>query len=193
MRSLQECQAEVFRRSENRIRQRKQRRVRIFAFCIPLVLCVGLLGVLYLPGRSGSPTTLETTTVCFSDVMDSNETVLFAGSVEVSGSGLSHVYTAGEDVQEIIRLLTLAASLPMESEDDAEETRDIATKGDSSAQLKEESLQKSYRILVTESDGTQAEYLLLGTLLLQESTQTVFHMDEDTCSALKAALGIPSH
>lgn len=43
MRSLEECRAEVFRRSEDRIRRRRQRRNRILAVCVPLVLCVTVL------------------------------------------------------------------------------------------------------------------------------------------------------
>lgn len=43
MRTMEECRAEVFRRSEDRIRRRRQRRKRILAACIPLVLCVTVL------------------------------------------------------------------------------------------------------------------------------------------------------
>ena len=46
MRDLQACQAEVFRRSEARIKARKQRRKHILLACIPLALCLALL----LPG-----------------------------------------------------------------------------------------------------------------------------------------------
>ena len=43
MRDLNECQAEVFRRSEQRIKARKQRRKHILLACVPLVLCITLL------------------------------------------------------------------------------------------------------------------------------------------------------
>ena len=43
MRSLQECQAEVFRRGERKIRQRKRRTIGILLACIPLCLCLVLL------------------------------------------------------------------------------------------------------------------------------------------------------
>ena len=46
MRSLDECKAEIFRRSEMTIRRRKQTRNRILAVCIPLCLCIGAIGVI---------------------------------------------------------------------------------------------------------------------------------------------------
>ena len=42
MRSLEECKAEIFRRSEVKIKQRKKTRNRILAACIPLCLCMGI-------------------------------------------------------------------------------------------------------------------------------------------------------
>lgn len=45
MRSLQECQAEVFRRSEKRIRTRR-RAIRAVMVCVPLVLCLTAFGLL---------------------------------------------------------------------------------------------------------------------------------------------------
>ena len=54
MRNLEECQAEVFRRSEKRIKARRRRTVRTLAICIPLVLCLASLPLLsgFFPGIS---------------------------------------------------------------------------------------------------------------------------------------------
>lgn len=54
MRSLQECQAEVFRRSEKRIRTRR-RAIRAVVACVPLVLCLTVFGLLVRPGLPSSP------------------------------------------------------------------------------------------------------------------------------------------
>lgn len=43
MRTLQECQTEVFRRSERKIKQRRRRTAGILLACIPLCLCLALL------------------------------------------------------------------------------------------------------------------------------------------------------
>ena len=54
MRSLQECHAEVFRRSEKRIRTRR-RAIRTVMVCVPLVLCITAFSLLVLPGPAGPP------------------------------------------------------------------------------------------------------------------------------------------
>ena len=54
MRSLQECQAEVFRRSEKRIRTRR-RAIRAVMVCVPLVLCLTAFSLLVRPGLPSSP------------------------------------------------------------------------------------------------------------------------------------------
>ncbi|MBQ8731477.1 MAG: hypothetical protein IJY82_01425 [Oscillospiraceae bacterium] len=49
MRNFDERKAEVFRRSENRIKERKRNRNRIFALCIPLCLIITVMSVTMLP------------------------------------------------------------------------------------------------------------------------------------------------
>lgn len=49
MRELNECKAEVFRRSENRIKERKKNRNRILALCIPLCLILTVMSITILP------------------------------------------------------------------------------------------------------------------------------------------------
>ena len=47
MRNLEDCKAEVFRRSEERIKERKRKRNRVLACCIPLCLLL-VVGGLYI-------------------------------------------------------------------------------------------------------------------------------------------------
>jgi len=49
MRNFEERKAEVFRRSEKRIKERKRNRNRILAFCIPLCLIVTVWSIMILP------------------------------------------------------------------------------------------------------------------------------------------------
>ena len=49
MREINECTAEVFRRSEKRIKERKRNRNRILAFCVPLCLIVTVWSIMILP------------------------------------------------------------------------------------------------------------------------------------------------
>lgn len=57
MNNFEERKAEIFRRSEARLLARKKRR-RILAVCVPLVLCLGILG-LRLPDWKAAPTQQE--------------------------------------------------------------------------------------------------------------------------------------
>ena len=50
MRELNECKAEVFRRSDNRIKERRRSRNRILALCVPLCLVLTIFSVMMLPG-----------------------------------------------------------------------------------------------------------------------------------------------
>ncbi len=49
MRSFEERKAEVFRRSENRIKERKRNRNRILAMCIPICLVITVWSIMILP------------------------------------------------------------------------------------------------------------------------------------------------
>jgi len=49
MRNLEDCRAEVFRRSEKRIKERKRKRNRAFAWCIPLCLLLVAGGIYIRP------------------------------------------------------------------------------------------------------------------------------------------------
>lgn len=49
MRSFEERKAEVFRRSENRIKERRKARSRALAVCIPLCLIIAVWSVMVLP------------------------------------------------------------------------------------------------------------------------------------------------
>lgn len=50
MRELNECKAEVFRRSDNRIKERRRKFNRVLALCIPLCLILTIFSVTMLPG-----------------------------------------------------------------------------------------------------------------------------------------------
>jgi hypothetical protein len=130
----------------------------------------------------------------FSDANSAAETVedclhsLFAGTVEVSGHGISHSYSSNQDVQQILGLINDIVANP---EDDYDESHRGFSVNESLVADVNEKKDKSYKILVRHSDGTETKYLLAGNMLIDQSTLEKFHMDEATCFALKHALGIP--
>ncbi len=192
MREINECTAEVFRRSEKIIKQRKKRRQHILMACIPLVLCITVFSAFVLPammpaGSTDKNAAPESSNEQFSGVMgEDGEVILFAGSVEVTGNGISHSYTSVEDVQSIMGLLNGIVAVP-----ETDDTEDFVTNESTDTSRDEAHEENGYQIVVKRSDGTITEYLLLGTMLIDQATQQTFHMDEETYFELKDALGIP--
>lgn len=190
MRNLNECQAEVFRRSEKRIKERKQRRNHILMACIPLVLCITIFGAFVFPGMDSRNRAPESSDELYFGAMGTDAAAgLFVGSVEVSGNGISHYYTSVEDVQGIISLLNKIVAIP--ETNDGSGTDNGVAEDSASTDLKENYNDKGYKIIVKRSDGSIAEYLLVGSLLIDQTAEEEFHMGEDTCKDLKEALGIP--
>jgi adenosyl cobinamide kinase/adenosyl cobinamide phosphate guanylyltransferase len=194
MRDFEERKAEVFRRSEKRIKEREQRRKHILLTCIPMVLCIMMLGVYVLPEMRAENLPDGEIAPEFSDTNPAAETVedclhsLLAGTVEVSGNGISHSYSSDRDVQQILGLINDIVANP---EDDYDESHRGFSVNESLVADVNEKKDESYKILVRHSDGTETKYLLAGNMLIDQSTLEKFHMDETTCFALKHALGIP--
>ncbi len=189
MRNLNECQAEVFRRSEIRIKARRQRRNRILMACIPLALCLAVSGAVILRNYGDSKQAPESVQDPCCGAMGENENSSMADFVEISGNGFSRYYTAAEDVQAIMTLLNQiisASGAGGEEEIKENATYDYSYTG-SAASYGE----AGYRILIQRSDGTTAEYFLTGLLLVDQATQDSFYMSEECYSDLKDALGVP--
>ena len=111
MRDLQECQAEVFRRSEQRIKARKHRRNCIVALCVPLVLCLAVAMTFRLArGENGSLDGFtggasQENYESFSVSMD---------NVKVSGPDFSKIYTEPARVLQICEQLQAFSVRPPE-------------------------------------------------------------------------------
>lgn len=192
MRNLNECQAEVFRRSEKRIKERRARRNHILMACIPLVLCVTIFGGLFLPNLDDFKRAPESSDeLLYSGTGTEAVGGLFTGSIEVSGNGVFNYYTAVADVQGINALLNGIVAIPETAPDGG--GRDFVTEDSSSIDLKENANanEQGYTIVVKRSDGSSTEYLLVGSVLINQATQQEYPVSEDTMKDLKNALGIP--
>ena len=69
MRDLNECQAEVFRRSEEKIKARKRTRNRILAVCVPLCLLLSLKTVTQVPEINTGDTAAQQTEIKESNIL----------------------------------------------------------------------------------------------------------------------------
>ena len=144
MRELHECQAEVFRRSEKRIKERKQRRNHILMVCIPLILCVTIFGGLFLPNLDdfkGAPESSDE--LLYSGTGTEAVGGLFTGSVEVSGNGVSSYYTSVENVQGIMRLINGVVAVP--ETNDGDDLRDYITDESTSTDANENYQENCYQ------------------------------------------------
>ena len=190
MRNFEERKAEVFRRSEKRIKERKARRNHILMTCIPLVLCVTIFGALFLPKLDYFKSAPERSDeLLYSGMGTEAVGGLFTGSVEVSGNGISNCYTSVTDVQGISALLNGIVAIPETAPDGGD--RDFVTEDNSSTDLKEDVKEQGYTIVIKRSDGSSTEYLLVGSVLIDQNTQQEYPVGEATMKDLKNALGIP--
>ena len=190
MRELHECQAEVFRRSEKRLKERQQRRNHLLMACIPLVLCLTIFGAFLFPQMDDFKQAPESSNEQFSGAMGKDEVGgLFAGSVEVSGNGVSSYFTSAENVQGIMRLINGIVAVP--ETNDGDDLRDYITDESTSTDANENYQENCYKIVIKRSDGNSTEYLIVGSVLIDQATQQEYPVKEDTMKDLKDALGIP--
>ena len=104
MRSFDERIAEIHRRSEKILRQRKKQRRHMLMACIPLVLCISLYAVLILPGEQAAGSMRENYST-----QDGGVNTSAGGSgresvarIEVAGLGISRVFLRQEEIASIM-------------------------------------------------------------------------------------------
>lgn len=188
MRDLMECQAEVFRRSEKRIKARKQRRNHMLMACVPVVFCAALLFALKPIMPSDQKTEPEDTTQQESTGLPESGGMMASNSVAVIGAGFSNNVTLVEDFREITSLLE---SITAVSGDRNNATTDDPLCGNASEVDGAAPMYGGYMVTVIGEDGTATVYRLDGLSLVNQTTNERFLMDADTSLLLNNALGIP--
>jgi hypothetical protein len=184
-----ECQAEVFRRSEKRIRERKQRRNHVLMACVPVVFCAALLFALKPIMPSDQKTEPEDTTQQQESTgRPESGGMMASNSVAVIGSGFSNNVTMLEDFQAITGIIE---SITTGSGDRNNATTDEPLYGDASDVDGAAPMSGGYLVTVISEDGTETVYRLDGLSLVNQTTNERFLMDAETGSLLNNALGIP--
>ena len=197
MRELNECKAEIFRRSEERIKQRKKARNRVLAFCIPLCLCLAVCSASFLPA------------ILYSDKSAKNEAadMLAKEECEYSEGSLVCSYVTAE-----IRNMNGTAEDYQEIRDKAEVTRifevlysvfpniDGSSKGDKEFGQKSNvqdydtnagSKKIEYKITLTAADGSYTVYTFSDNKLCNLSTGQTIALSDEQLSELKETLNLP--
>ena len=209
MRNLQECQAEVFRRSEQRIQDRKRLLRRIQTICIPLVLCLAVGGAYFLPTEETPPAAgkAEMEFIMENQIpeiwYESTNTANSGDSVTVSAPGMITVmYTSAETLRTIhewIDTITSTTENPFIDTEGWGESGILAGSGplysiypDNTADFAPTNSTR-YKIQISQTDGTFTEYLLTKTTLINQTTGEIFFITDDAYHALMDALELPSN
>lgn len=183
MRDLQQCQAEVFRRSEKRIQQNKKRTKHILLTCVPLVLCLAVCCTVMWPGvPSGDMCAPE----CAPEMPISTEPAMGAPStvVTVNYGELSLCYTDSNQTLQICELLEQPLNRYEENREEVNYgvPEDILTNATDGL--------ASVKIVVQTPQGTQTEYLLCGNVLQNVTKGEERTLTQAQAEALKKSLGI---
>ena len=195
MRDLNECTAEVFRRSEQRIKERGRKRVRVLAVCIPLCLIVVVWSVVGLPamtpegGALGSDRTYGEAAgnapgsfACPYTVAEIQET---GPSPAAHGGKVTDPLAVAELFRTVQSLFEEADSngigLNQLPEEEASKNGDLTDAPDRSGE---------YTVIFTAEDGSRAVYRLSGHRLLNVNTDEAIFLSDFQTAGLLAALGI---
>lgn len=197
MREINECTAEVFRRSEKRIKERKRNRNRILAFCVPLCLIVTVWSIMILPAMMPASKSNNSAGEGM-DIMGSvNGTDAAFIRVEIMSIGTATQSTIlKEDADEVAQIYYTVQSsfvnsgggnkesVNEEAEDDAlTENKDYSQNGTTN-------LSSGFRIIFTTENGVQTIYSLSGDKLINETTKQETVLTDDQSSNLLNMLGL---
>ena len=198
MRNFEERKAEVFRRSENRIKERKRNRNRILAMCIPLCLVITVWSIMILPAMLPANKSNNSAGEGM-DIMggvDGTEAAFVRVEVVSTGTATQSSIQK-DDVNEVAQIYYSVQSsfvnsgggnkesAKEEAEDDVltEENKDYSQSGTTN-------LSSGYRIIFTTENGAQTTYLLTGDKLVNETTKQETILTEDQRSNLLNMLGL---
>ena len=190
MREINECTAEVFRRSEKRIKERKRNRKRILAFCIPLCLIVTVWSIMILPAMMPANKS-DNNAGEGMDIMgsvDGTDTAFVR--VEIMSIGTATQSTIlKDDADEVAQIYyTVQSSFVSSGEGNKESANDKAEDDALTEENKDYSqsgttnLSSRFRIIFTTENGAQTVYSLSGDKLINETTkqETILTKDQRT-------------
>lgn len=192
MRDLIECQAEVFRRSEKRIKARRQRRKHIAIACVPLVLCVILATPLLWPKeKTAAPGGNET---AMGGVQENigESLICSIAKITVTGTNASKAFTAPADVLPIWDLLASCKTKAPQASGGETKAPESAGRNTETADPKYAiTAGPQYTITLVMHDGEKCEYRLTGNILENLTADQTHTLSQKEVQELYALLGIP--
>ena len=199
MRNFEERKAEVFRRSEKRIKERKARRNHILMACIPLVLCITILGAFLHPNVTpdGAADPGDTSPVV--DGMGSDGFTSLScpiAKITVSGNNFSISHTEVADLLLISDQLysygTRAPSSNGTTDTVVDEDDVPKDNGEDVSGSIMDSANAAYTITMITHEGVKTEYQLVGKTLTNLTTNQTYKLTQTQANELRTLLGIPN-
>lgn len=131
MREINECTAEVFRRSEKRIKERKRNRNRILMCCIPLLICITVFSTAILPAMMPAKKGENLSDNCSDMAGNADGTNVAYVSVEVINVGTATQSSIlKDDADEVAQICyTLQSSFVNSGGDNKESVNDMEDDG----------------------------------------------------------------
>ena len=200
MREINECTAEVFRRSEKRIKERKRNRNRILMCCIPFLICITVFSATILPAMMPA-SKKDSAAEENMQISDADGAVGITAcsfvSVEVMNVGTATQSTIlKDDADEVAQIYyTLQSSFvnsgggnkesvnDMEDDGLMEENKDFSQSGTTN-------LSSGFRIIFTTENGSQTIYSLSGYKLINETMKQETLLTADQRSNILDTLGL---
>lgn len=191
MRSFEERKAEVFRRSENRIKERRKARSHALAVCIPLCLIITVWSVTVLPAmlpvnNKKSGATDERAENTFGAAYSQNEYV----RIETKNSATKdQTAVLKDDPAEIAGVYRLVQSML----NNIVQTGDHKTEDQEGQQTSGSDAYDAapvYMIIFTAADGGQTCYMLNDHILIDNATKKETVLTEEQYVQLLQALGV---
>ena len=200
MRNFEERKAEVFRRSEKRIKERKQRRNHILMTCIPLVLCITLFSALFLPGmlpgETKDPGVADGAVGGLTENKSESLTCAYT-KIDVIGNGISLSYTKASDMLSISNLLaSYVVNEPENSTSVDEHPRGDDFQNESAENIytgttgATSAAGTGYVITLTLHEGGTVVYRLTGNSLLNLAENKTYKLTQAQLKELNELLGI---
>lgn len=180
MRNFEERKAEIFSRSEERLKRRK-RFYKAASLCC-MLLIVALSSTLLLPATMLAKSSGNAAPEALGGYNPADCPYLFA-AVEVSSLSGNHTHR----IEDPISIESIAGLLPSGFYTDG------TAKPQSPPVLQDPSNggAEGYRITLIATDGSEIVYTLTGSRLTDTATGTVWDLDDDWLLRLQALLGLP--
>lgn len=199
MRELHECQAEVFRRSEKRIKERKRNRNRILALCLPLCLVLAVWSVVTLSSMlpaNNKNSAADGTPEAVGGLSGNS-----AKFISVSVAGISNAPQTNilvDDVNEVAQIYySVDSAFVYAGEENDKHSagngmieEKVEDYGDNFSQSESTNLASGYTITFTTGTGTQLVYTLNGNVLIDNATNKHVTLTDTQRSQILDQLGL---